>query len=83
VSQLSIPKFHLKRAGLPEVLTQAYKRDKPQPETVRPANTTDNQMARGKCKNIRTETKATWHYQDPVLPSQRALDSPTHQKSKN
>jgi hypothetical protein len=32
--------------------TQTYRRDMPQPETKRPVNTTDNQMTRGKCKNI-------------------------------
>jgi hypothetical protein len=32
--------------------TKAYRRDKPQSDTVRPANTTDNQMVRGKYKNI-------------------------------
>jgi hypothetical protein len=31
--------------------TQACRRDKPQSETARPANTRDNQMARGKGKN--------------------------------
>jgi hypothetical protein len=31
---------------------QAYRRDKPQSETARPASTTDNQMAKGKDKNI-------------------------------
>ena len=32
--------------------TQACRRDKPKSETARPANTRDNQMAKGKCKNI-------------------------------
>jgi hypothetical protein len=31
---------------------QAYRRDKPKSETERPANTRDNQMVKGKCKNI-------------------------------
>ena len=31
--------------------TEACRRDKPQSETARPANTRDNQMARGKGKN--------------------------------
>jgi hypothetical protein len=34
--------------------TQAYKRNKPQSETARPATTRDNQMVRGKGKNIRS-----------------------------
>jgi hypothetical protein len=32
--------------------SQACRRDKPQLETARPINTRDNQMVRGKCKNI-------------------------------
>jgi hypothetical protein len=32
--------------------TQACRRDKPKSETARPANTRDNQMAKGKHKNI-------------------------------
>ena len=54
--QLSIPTLSPERAGLPGVLTQlrsqAQRKDKPLSETARPTNTTDNYMARGKCKNI-------------------------------
>jgi hypothetical protein len=49
--QPSIPKFISERNGLTGD-TQACRRDKPQSETARPANTRDNQMARGKGKNI-------------------------------
>jgi hypothetical protein len=53
VPQFSIPKFLLKRTGLPGVLTkQACRKDKPQSETARQANTRDNKMARGKDKEI-------------------------------
>ena len=45
---LSIPKFLLERNSD----TQACRRDKPQSETARSANTRDNQMVRGKGKNI-------------------------------
>jgi hypothetical protein len=50
--------------------TQTYRKDKPQSETARLANTTENQVMRGKCKNISNrETEATWHHQNPVLPA--------------
>jgi hypothetical protein len=52
VSQKFIPKFCLESISLPEVLSQTCRMDKPQSERVRPANTRDNQMARGKGKNI-------------------------------
>jgi hypothetical protein len=59
---------------------QAHRRDKPQPETAKPTNTRDNQMAKGKCKNL------TNRNQDYLASSE--LSSPTtaspekHQKSK-
>jgi hypothetical protein len=37
--------------------TQACRRDKPQSDTARPPNTRDNQMARGKGKNISNRNK--------------------------
>ena len=52
VPQLSIPKFLQERTGLPGVLTDRFAGDKPQSEIARPANTSDNQMPRGKGKNI-------------------------------
>jgi hypothetical protein len=82
VPQLSILKFLPERTGLPGILTQSHMKDMPQSETARPANTRDNQMARGKGKNISNKTKAIWHHQKPALPLQRALDTPTHKKSK-
>jgi hypothetical protein len=50
--QIFIPKSLLKRIGLPGVLTQACRRDKPQSETERPANIKDIHMVRGKGKNV-------------------------------
>jgi hypothetical protein len=55
--------------------------NKPQSETARPANARDNQMVKGKRKNIRRTYKATWG-QKPVLQPQPTLVTPTHQKSK-
>jgi hypothetical protein len=52
VTQLSIPKFLLERTDVRSTDIQACRRDKPQSEITRPANTRDNQMARGKGKNI-------------------------------
>jgi hypothetical protein len=49
VPQLSIPRFLLERHWYPRSAdTQAYRKDKPQSETARPANRRDNQMMRGK-----------------------------------
>jgi hypothetical protein len=54
VPQLSVPKSPLGWSWTPRSAdTQAYRRDKSQSETARPANITDNQTARGKGKNIR------------------------------
>jgi hypothetical protein len=54
VPQLSIPKFcPEKEIWTPSCAdTQAYRRDKPLSETARPANTIENQVARGKGKII-------------------------------
>jgi hypothetical protein len=42
--------FLWERTGLPGILTQDYRRDKPQSKTARPANTRDIQIAKGKGK---------------------------------
>jgi hypothetical protein len=39
-------------------------------------------MAKGKNKDILTKIKAAWHHQNPVLPQQHVLDTPTNQTSK-
>jgi hypothetical protein len=49
--------------------TQTYRKEKPQSETAKPANTRDNQMARGKGKNISNRN------QDCIVSSERS--SPT------
>jgi hypothetical protein len=61
---------------------QAHRRDKLNPETARPTNTPDNQMAKGKPKYLTNRKKATWHHQDPVLTQEQVLDTPTYRKSK-
>jgi hypothetical protein len=40
-------------------------------------------MARGKHKNISSRTKASWHYQSPVLPLQQVLDIPSQWKKQD
>jgi hypothetical protein len=62
--------------------TQSIRREKLQSETAKPANPRDNQIAKGKGKNISNRNKATWNHQNTILPLQQALDTPTHQKSK-
>ena len=66
--QIFIPKSLLKRIGLPGVLTQACRRDKPQSETERPANTRDNQMERGKGKNISNRNQGYLASSEPSSP---------------
>jgi hypothetical protein len=61
---------------------QEHRRGKLMPETARPTKTRDNQMTKGKHKNLPTETKATWHHQNTVLPQQQLLDTPKYQRSK-
>jgi hypothetical protein len=49
--------------------TQAYRRGKSQSETARPANTTDNQMVRGKCKNISNRNQSYLASSEPSYPT--------------
>jgi hypothetical protein len=72
--QLYLPKFPLEKASL-SADTQAYRKDKSQPETTRPANTTDNQMARGKCKSISNRNQG---YVASSEPSSPTTASPWH-----
>jgi hypothetical protein len=73
------------RHGLPGMLTEAYRptggtsltqrqHDQLTPEITR------QQMA--STRTVPTETKATWHHQNPVLPQQQVLDTQTHWKNK-
>ena len=48
---------------------QACRRDKPQSETARPANTTDNQMARGKSKNTSNRNQGYLASSEPSSPT--------------
>ena len=50
------------------------KDDKHQPETARPTNFRDNQMAN--VGRLLTKIKATWHHLNPILPQQQVLDTP-------
>ena len=49
--------------------TQAYRKDKPQSETARPVNTTVNQMARGKDKNISNRNQGYLVSSEPSSPT--------------
>jgi hypothetical protein len=77
--------FYEERAGLPGVLTQAYR---PTGGTSYSQTQQDHltpEITRWQKENARTlptETKATWRHQNPVLPTQQVLDTPTHKKTK-
>jgi hypothetical protein len=58
--------------------TQAYRRDKPQSETARPTNTRDNQVARGKNKNISHRNQG---YRVSSEPSSPTTASPRYPKT--
>jgi hypothetical protein len=69
------------KAGFPEVLTQAYRliggtgyRQKQQ-EHLTPEMT---RRRKANAKILPTETKTTWHRQNPVLLPQQVLDTLTH-----
>ena len=49
--------------------TQACRRDKSQSETVRPASARDNQMSRGKGKNISNRNQAYLASSEPSSPT--------------
>jgi hypothetical protein len=74
VPQLSILKILLERTGLPGVLEHRLaggtshnqrQQDQLTPEITR--------WQEARAKTLPTETKATWHHQNPVLPPQQAL----------
>jgi hypothetical protein len=61
-------------AGLLRDLKQPRdKRGRLQRESPRPANTRNNQMARGKCKNIRTRIQCTWALSEASSPTTASL----------
>ena len=56
--------------GFPRsIYTQTCRRDKPQSETARPANTTDNQMERVKGKNISNRNQGYLASSEPSSPT--------------
>ena len=67
----------------PDTSFQAHRRNKLQPETTRPTNTRNSQMAKAITETLSIETKDTWHHQNPVLPPQQVLDTSAHHKSKS
>ena len=68
--QLSIPKFLQERNGSPRSTgTQACRTDKPQSANARPANTRDNQMARGKGKKLSSRNQGYLASSEPSSPN--------------
>jgi SMC interacting uncharacterized protein involved in chromosome segregation len=73
------------KVGLPGVLTQAYRPARGKSSIQRQHDQLIPEITRLQKASIRTlptETKGTWHHQNPVLKPQQILDTPTHQKSK-
>jgi hypothetical protein len=62
--------------------SQASRRDKPQSETARPANTRDNQMMTGKGKNISNRNQGYLATSEPSSPTTVSPGYPKTQKSK-
>jgi hypothetical protein len=84
VSQPSVHWYCQERAGLQGVLTQAIRHTGETNSSQRQLEYLTPEITRWQKANIRklpTETKTTWHHQNPVLPQQRVLDTPTHRKS--
>ena len=66
-------------AGLPGVLTQAYRLTGGTSSSQRQQEHLTPKITRWQKANTRilpTETKTTWHQQNPVLPPQRVLNTP-------
>jgi hypothetical protein len=83
VPQFSRPKFIPEKTGLPGVLTDSLARGTSHSQRQqRAAKTRAKQMVRDKARTQATVTKATWHHQNLVLPTQQVLDTPTQKKSK-
>jgi hypothetical protein len=67
------------------VLTQAYRSTGGKSSSQRQQDQLTPEITRWQKASERTlptETKATWHHQNPVLPQQQVLDTPTHQKAR-
>jgi hypothetical protein len=74
-----------KRVGLPGVLTEANRITGGTSSSQRQLEHLSPDITRWRKANVRvllTETKTTRHHQNPVLPTQQVLDTPTHWKSK-
>jgi hypothetical protein len=91
VPQPSAPKSLLERVGLPRRAdiskvtgSQAHMRDKLQSETARPTHTSDNQMVRGKHKNLRDRNQGYLASSEPsslTIASPRYPNTPEKQDS--
>jgi hypothetical protein len=51
------------------VLTQIHRRDKLKPATARPTNSRDNQMVKGKHKNVTNRNQGCMSSPDPSSPT--------------
>jgi hypothetical protein len=82
VLQISIPKFFPpgEKWSPRSADTQAYRRDKPQSETERPENTTENQMARGRHKNISNRNQGYLASSESSSPTTASLGYPNTQE---
>ena len=73
------------KVGLPGVLTEAYRLTGGTSSSQRQQEHLTLEITRWqktKARILPTETKTTWHYQNPVLLPWQVLDTPTHRKSK-
>ena len=62
---------------------QAHRRNNLQPKKGRAVNTRDNQMAKGKCRNISNRNQGYLATSEPSSPTTEFLDTTTHWKSKS
>lgn len=58
------------------------KRNNLQSETAKPTNTRENQMVRGKYKNLTNRNQDYLAATEPSTPPQQVLDTSTHEESK-
>jgi hypothetical protein len=79
VPQLSIPNILPEKTSLPEVLTHRLTGGASHSQTARPANTRDNQMARGKGKNKKRNNRNQGYMASTELSSPTTA-SPGHPK---
>jgi hypothetical protein len=71
VAEPSVQKFHQERAGLPGVLTQAYRLTVGTRSSYRQQEYVTSKITRWPKSNTRillTETKMTWYHQNPFFP---------------